>query len=359
MLSRIERDRLERRARLLFSWREKALALAEGRRLPREQDLPRAMDAGETAAYLNEQSRRAQRKTDEFRAKLRERMENAQDLVRVALHQQHTLVARAGEGRLNAKAINDENRRLQEEIRERGAEANLCHRVLALETAADLGGFIDLPLPRFARELERFTVSDSSDSDPSERAEKNTGKGDSPSPGRADWLERLRRLVPKQLGRWDFIAIGTAAVTVLLAALYFLYSTQFAGAVSFDVLPAPQGTWVLSMENRTTRTVTVAVPGNAGQDLAKADYAAYVEMKEAGQADFRRLPDTERAWVYGGTAGSDNGPVGVGSGLNAKWTLFPGKLAVPNPDALLRVVVLEGNRPIYAQDLAFETKQGK
>ena len=358
MLSRIERDRLERRARLLFSWRGKAQALAEGVRPPREQDLPGDMDAPKAAAYFAEQSRNAQRKTDEFRGKLRERMENAQDLVRVALHQQRALAVRANEGRISAQAANDENRRLQEEIRVRGTEANLCHRMLALETAEDLGGFIDLPLPRYARELERFMSADSSDSDSSDRAERETGKNASPSPGTAGWLGQLRGLVPKQLGRWDRIAMGTAGVTVLLAALYILYSTQFAGKVAFDVLPAPQGTWVLSVENRTTRTVTVAVPGNAGQGSVRADYAVIVEMRDAGENEFRRLPDVERAWVYSGSASSDNGPVGVGSGLSAKWTLSPGLLAVPNPNALLRVVVLAGNRPIYAQDLAIETKTG-
>ena len=359
MLSRIEQDRLERRARLLFSWRDKAQALAEGERLPRDQDLPQAMDSGKAAAYFAEQSRRARRKTDEFRVKLRERMENAQDLVRVALHQQRALAARAGGGRIDAQEANDENRRLQEELRERGMEANLCHRILALETVEDLGGFIDLPLPRYARELERFRVSESSDSDSSsDREDRETGQDGARSPGMAVWLGQLRRLVPKNLGRWDFIAVGAAGITVLFAALYFLYSTQFAGAVNFDVLPAPQGTWVLSVENRTTHTVAVAVPGNAGQGSARADYAVFVEMQEPGQSAFRRLPDAERAWVYEGSAGSDNGPVGVASGLSAKWTLSPDKLAMPDPKALLRVVVLAGSRPIYAQDLAIETKTG-
>ena len=158
MLSRIEQDRLERRARLLCSWREKARALAEGRRLPREQDLPQSMDARKTAAYFDDQHRKAQRKLDDFRGKLRERMESAQDLVRVALHQQKRLTAKAAEGHVDAKAVNEENKRLQTEIRRRGAEANLCNAVLALDTAQALGGFIDLPLPRYARELERFKV---------------------------------------------------------------------------------------------------------------------------------------------------------------------------------------------------------
>lgn len=358
MLSRIERDRLERRVRLLYSWCEKAHALAEGRRLPHGQDLPQAMDAKKTAAYFDEQHRKAQRKLDEFRAKLRERMENAQDLVRVALHQQRLLTAKAAEGHVNAKAINDENRRLQAEIQERGSEANLCNAVLAPDTAEALGGFIDLPLPHYARELERFTVSDSSDSDSHNRAEKRPGENVSPSPRIPNWLKRLRPFLPKQLGRWDFIAIGAALVTVCVAGLYFLYSTQFAGMVAFDVLPAPQGTWVLSVENRTPRTVAVAVPGNAGQGRAGTDYAVYVEMEDSEKAEFRRLPDAERAWVYSGSAGTDNGPVEVGSGLNARWTLTPGKLAVPSPDALLRVVVLSGSRVVYAHELAFETRSG-
>ncbi len=357
MLSGIERDRLERRARLLFSWRDKAQALADGRRLPREQDLPQAMDAKKAAAYFAEQYRKARRETDAFRKRLRERMENAQDLVRVALHQQRGLAARAGEQRISAKSANDENRRLQEEVRERGTEANLCHRVLALETVEDLGGFIDLPLPRYARELERFRMSESSsDSQSGDRKDAKTGKEASPSSNPADWMERLRRLAPKGLGRWDFIAIGAAAVTVVVAALYFLYNTQFSGAVSFDVLPAPQGAWVLSLENKTAHTVTVEVPGNAGQGAAQADYAVFVEMKEAGGTDFQRLPDAEHAWVYAGPAGGDNGPVGVGSGLEARWTLSPGMLGVPTPDALLRVVVLSGTRSVFAQELAIQTK---
>jgi hypothetical protein len=342
---------------LLFSWREKAQTLADGRRLPREQDLPQAMDARKAAAYFTEQSRKARRETDVFRKKLRERMESAQDLVRVALHQQRQLAVRAGERRISAKTANDENRRLQEEIRKRGEEANLCHRVLALESAEDLGGFIDLPLPRYARELERFLVSDSSDSNTGDRDHAGTGK-EAASPNTSYWLERLRSLAPKRLGRWDFIAIGAAGIAVLLALLYFLYSTQFAGAVAFDLLPAPQGAWVLSAENRTAHTVTVAVPGNAGQGTARADYAVFVEMRESGQTEFRRLPDADRAWVYGGTAGSDNGPVGVASRMTAKWTLSPGLLSVPGPDALLRIVVTSGHKPVFAQELAFETKSG-
>ncbi len=359
MLSRIEQDRLERRARLLFSWREKAQALAEGRRPPHGEALPQATDAGKTAAYFADQYCSARRMTDEFQTGLRERMENAQDLVRVSLHQRQLLAARAGEGRIAAKTANDENRRLQEEIRERGAEANLCHRVLAFEKSEDLGGFIDLPLPRYAHELERFKVSESSDSDSRDRAEKETGKPASPPRGMADWLARFRASLSIRLGRWDFISIGTALATVFLALLYFLYSTQFAGAVAFNVLPAPQGVWVLSVENRTPRTVSIAVPGNAGQGLARVDYSVYVEMKAPGQTNFRRLPDAERAWVYDGSSGRGSGPVEVSSGLNARWTLSPGRLAAPSPDALLRVVVMSGSRTVYAQELVFATKQGK
>ncbi len=359
MLSRIERDRLERRACLLLSWRENARALAEGRRLPREQDLPQVMDAARAAAYFTEQSRRACRETEAFRKKLRERMENAQDLVRVALHQQRGLAGRVDGGRIGAKAANDENRRLQEEIRERGAEANLCHRVLALETADALGGFIDLPLPRYAGEIRRFTASDSSDSDSNDRKDAKAGTAASLSPDTAGWTGRLRGLFPKKLGRADLVAICAAAVAVLLSIVYILYSTGFAGSVSFDVLPAPQGVWVLSMENKTAHTVTVAVPGNGGKDAARADYTVFVEMQESGQTEFRRLPDTEHAWVYSGTAGTDGGPVNVGAGLNAKWTLNPRTLSLPAPDALLRVLVMSGHRPIFAQELAFETKQSK
>jgi len=317
------------------------------------------MDANRTAAYFDEQHRMARRKTDQFRTRLRERMENAQDLARVAVHQQRLLAARASEGHVNARAVNDENRRLQEEIRERGAEANLCNAVLALETAEALGGFIDLPLPRYPRELERFRASESSDSDSSDQNRAEAEKAASPSRSAAEWLKRLRALFPKQFGRWDFIAIGAALVSVFFALLYFLYSTQFAGAVAFDVLPAPQGAWVLSVENRTPHTVTVAVPGNAGQGPAPADYAVYVEMKPPGQTDFRRLPDAERSWVYAGGSGMGSGPVEVGSRLNAKWTLSPGMLPVPSPDALLRVVVMSGNRAVYAQELVFEAKRGR
>ncbi len=357
MLSRIEQDRLERRARLLYSWRERARLLATGRRLPREQDLPQAMDAMRAAVYFDEQQRKAQRKLDEFRTRLRERMENAQDLARVAAHQQRLLAARAAEGHVNARAVNEENRRLQAEIRERGTEANLCNAVLALDTVEGHGGLIDLPLTRYAGELERFKVSDSSSSDSQDPAKRESGKNGSPSSTVAPaWLKRLRPWLPKELGHWDFIAVGAALATVFAAALCFLYFTRFAGSVAFDALPAPQGAWVLSVDNGTPRTVTVAVPGNAGQGLAAADYAVHVEAKEPGQADFQRLPDSPSAWVYGGSAGIGNGPVEVGPGLNAKWTLSPGMLALPNPDTLLRVIVLSGRRMVYAQELAFETK---
>jgi hypothetical protein len=348
---------MERRARLLFSWREKAQALAGGRRLPREQDLPEAMDARKAAAYFDEQHRRARREADEFRARLRGCMENAQDLVRVALHQQRLLAARADEGRAGAKAVNDENRRLQEEIRTWGAEANLCSAVLAFESSKDLGGFIDLPLPRYESELERFMVAKGSDSESGARAESAPGETVSPSTGATGWPKRLRALVPKPLGPWDYISISVAMVAVLAAVIFFLYSTQFAGAVAFDVLPAPQGAWVLSVENRTPHKVTVAVPGNVAQGLAKVDYAVYVEMQDSGQGDFRRLPDAERAWVYGGSSGMGGGPVAVASGLSAKWTLSPGKLALPNPGTLLRVVVVSGHRTVCTRELAFQTRQ--
>jgi len=355
VLSRIEQDRLARRARLLYSWCEKARLLATGRRVAREQDLPQPMDAVRTAAYLDEQHRKAQRKLDEFLAKLRERMEDAQDLARVAAHQQRLLAAKAAEGQIDAKTANEENHRLQAEIRERGSEANLCNAVLALDSAESHGGFIDLPLTRYARELERFKVSDSSSSDSRDPAEKKPER-DAPVPPVPAWVKQMQALIPLQLGRWDVIAIGVALATVFVAALYFLYSTQFSGSVSFDMLPAPQGTWVLSVENKTPRKITMAVPGNVGQSTAKADYAVYVEMKESGQADFRRLPDTERAWVYGGTANAGDGPTEVGPGLNAKWTLSPAHLTLPSPDALLRVVVMSGNRTVHAQELIFETK---
>ena len=352
----MERDRLERRACLLFSWREKAQALADGRRLPREQDLPKAMDARRAADYFLDQLRRARRETDKFRARLRERMENAQDLVRVALHQQKQLGGRVAGGRLGAKEANDENRRLQEEIRERGNEANVCHHLIALETAEDLGGFIDLPLPRYAQELQRFAAPpDSSDPEP------GGGRSNAPEDGAhpvktAGWKGRLRGRLPQRLGRWDAVAVAAAVVAVLLAGLYVFYSTQISGSVSFDMLPAPQGTWVLSVDNKTGHAITVAVPGDAGQGTTRPDYAVFVEMRGTGQTDFRRLPGVEKAWVYGGGAGSGNGPVAVAAHMNARWTLSPGLLSVPEPDALLRVVVMSGGRQVCVRELAFETR---
>jgi len=333
VLSQVARDLLERRHRLLLSWRDKAAALRSGARKPREFDLPPGMDWASNDGWFKEQGARAEAALAEMRAHLANRREAAQDRVRVAVYRQKRLPDRVAEGKLGAAEANDENRSLTREIEEQGALANLCNHLLAVGDVSELGGRIDLPLPRYEKELKRFSLPGKDGGAPP-----HTEKiYDTPREPAAPAVLRGRRgTFFSALSRTDRRALLLAAAAVLCVAGFAAHRMLFSGEVRFDLLPGPNGVWRLVCDNDSPREVSVQC-GQAPAAGGARPYSVTLEFGTADAGGFALFTVPDRVWVWRGP-GADEGTVRVlQPRMKGEWTLNLNSLPPPEDSDALRV----------------------
>lgn len=333
MLSQVARDLLERRYRLLLSWRDKAAALRDRTRSSREFDLPPGLSADVADDWFDAQCEVSAAALAEMRASLANRREAAQDRVRVAVYRQKRLPDRVAEGKIGAAAANDENRALSGEIEEQGALANLCNQLLATDSPAELGGRIDLPLPRYEKELKRFALP---------------GKGDNPPPHPEKIYDTPREKVSpaalrarrsplfSALSRTDRRALLLAAVATLCVAGFAAHRMLFSGEVRFDLLPGPNGVWRLVCDNDSPREISVQC-GQAPAGGGVRPYAVTLEFGAEGGEGFSLFGVPDRVWVWRGP-GADEGTVrALPARMKGEWTLNLNSLSPPEEAAMLRV----------------------
>lgn len=333
MLSQVARDLLERRHRLLLSWRDKSAALRDGARKPREFDLPPGMDWASTDGWFREQGVRAEAALAEMRAHLANRREAAQDRVRVAVYRQKRLPDRVAEGKIAAAEANSENHALVREIEEQGALANLCNQLLAVEDVSELGGRIDLPLPRYEKELKRFSLPGKGDDAPPhpEKIFDTPREKVSPAALRARRPPRF-----SALSRTDRRALLLAAVATLCVAGFAAHRMLFSGEVRFDLLPGPNGVWRLVCDNDSPREISVQC-GQASAGGGVRPYAVTLEFGAGDGGGFSLFAVPDRVWTWRGP-GADEGTVrALPARMKGEWTLNLNALSPPEGTGVLRV----------------------
>lgn len=335
MLDRVNRERLERRYRMILSWRDKARAVRDGARKARDFDLPPGLPADRAPAWFEKQAQLAEETLAEIRGKLAQRREKAQDHVRVAAHRQSRLPALVSGGKMTPVQANEENRRLQREIETQGAEATLCGALLAAEKAEDLGARIDLPLVRYFKEIERF-ASQEEDSEGDENPRIPPRPAPAPPVPKPVAQKKSGDWFPASWTRSDRYAVGIAAVLVFSVIALAVYFLQFSGGVKFDLLPGPQGVWRLVCENGSPKELRV---GFGAGGAAPQTYTVILEYASAGEGAFQRVKDIDRVWIYRGPA-ADGDSVPVPPRMGAEWQLNLNSVSTPEPFETLRVRVL-------------------
>ena len=333
MLSQVARDLLERRYRLLLSWRDKAAALRDRTRSSREFDLPPGMPPEGADEWFDAQSAASAAALAEMRASLANRREAAQDRVRVAVYRQKRLPDRVAEGKIGAAEANNENRALSAEIEEQGALANLCNQLLGTDSPAELGGRIDLPLPRYEKELNRFALP---------------GKDGGAPPHPEKIYDTPREKVPSAalrgrrpprfpaLTRTDRRALLLAVVATLCVAGFAAHRMFFSGEVRFDLLAGPGGVWRLVCDNDSPREIFV----QCGQAPAGGGVRPHTVTLELGAEDgsgFTLFAVPERVWVWRGPGGGEGTVRAVPARMKGEWTLNLNHLSPPEAGGVLRV----------------------
>lgn len=353
MLNAAAQDRHGRRLQMVLSWREKAAALASGERPPRDSDLPPGPEAAPSERYFQEQLNLAEKTLAGLRGEHRELCGQSADLARIATHQSSRLPDQVRSGALSARAANDENRRLQGELAGHGGTANFLNRLLRAENSGDVGGFIDLPLPRYAREYRRI-------SELTGDREASGGNAPSPVPSPPSTgggvLPRGRKRFAS-LGLWDLTALAVAVVVVAGGWLYYQQRLH-SGGLQVELLPAGGGTWRLSVTNKGLVAAKVAVPhDSAGADSGKCHTAA-LEARGADGGGFRRIPGTAPAWKCLGLSPDPGRPLSVEPGLTANWLFDPSLLVLQEPAESLRITFTSpGGRVIIEEPLQISVKR--
>lgn len=182
-----------------------------------------------------------------------------------------TELARLGTTLRDALASGQAESEAVARLRARVGELNHLARV---DNATDAGGFIDLPLERYASGLRTRPQVLGID------------------------------VVPTRRGFILWLVLIVSAVAVA-----FLYSGWRAGgsALSIDLMPGSEdGTRaVVRLTNHSARDLAILVPGGSS-DLAawppEVDGAMTVSVKTAGDEDFRPLPPTPDCWELDGAA---------------------------------------------------------
>ncbi len=155
-------------------------------------------------------------------------------------------------------------------LRARVGELNHLARV---DNAADAGGFIELPLDKYASRLGKRPQLFSID------------------------------VVPTRRGFILWLVLIVSAVAVA-----FLYSGWWAGgsALSIDVMPASgEAQAIVRLTNHSARDLAILVPAGSTDVAAwppEVDGGMMVSVKTAGDKDFRPLPPIPECWELDGAA---------------------------------------------------------
>lgn len=250
-------DNLAGALRILYSLREKA-----------------GMDpAG--APHLRYAARRIPRVKQEIGLRLKKEAKQLQS----ALHRKDALLAQAQRGAQNPEDVNRRAREVSASIESTRQSIATLNRAMKAERAADIGGFLDLPLEQYDRKL--------------------------PAGFRGFW----RRLWAED-GYNILVALVAALIGVL--AVVYLY---FGGQVSFDLVPLnPEaGQFQVRCVNHANREAEIFAPwtGEVRPYGNRERYGLKLEIRTESAQDFRPYVAPASVWRHEGKPTTQQEPLRV------------------------------------------------
>jgi len=287
---------LKQHVRLLLSWREQAL---------RNQGAPE-----EPGALL-----------EQFRRQGQQRLQFLASALKAALRKQADCLKEAEAGGISERKAQQRLQRLTEEINHHRAQITLYNRLLSAKSPEDLGGFINLPMDQYSRELTRS-----------------------------------KKPAFTKLNRRDKRQAAAFLVLALLAVLAVAYWSRAHGEVRFGAAAPhfPNGKIHLRCQNNTSSEIFFHAPWgqSAEQQRFRADYGVEVLARSPGQNEYRLVPSGD-AWLYNSLPANPLEPIRVAPGLSidGELDLRPIFQQVPGADAL-RLICTQGNgRSVYRFDI--------
>ena len=270
-------------------------------------------------AYCAFQEEQAQTRLDALRAQQHAAIEAAAGRLREALSQQARLLEKVKAGKLNARTANERNRRLTEEVHTLREEIAWRNRLLIIESPEELGGFADLPLHAYVREIRRA--------------------------GGAGMFS---------ITRTDRISVALAVVLVAALALGTAYHLFWRDTVRFALEPLEtrEGILRLTCENDSLHPITLYVPWSMAAEPATPEqaYGADLYIRAVDEDTFRLFATSGKAWLHRGRPTTMVDPIDVGPGLSAEVQLDLSQLRTPAAGIeTLRVVCSRGDGKEIAQ----------
>lgn len=287
---------LQRRFRLLLSWREKA------HRLEREA----------LSAQQGEQPQQQKRLASYYEAHLREANHHLVELRQAeqAGLEQKAAALRAAIARQQAfrdSGIADERAAaVAQELEQIRAQIALYNKMLVAESPNDLGGFIDLP-------IEEYAVA--------------AGYRNIHTPMVVKMPSTTRRVV---------IFAVVASVIGIIGVLYW---TLWSREVHFQVIPPhSEGAVVIRCTNGKASPVEIALPLPGAQESSQ-DYYVEVLAKRDGEDEFHALPVPQEAWRVDGAPLPPDQELQVLPGLQADIMLETAQLKAQDEEiTALRII---------------------
>ncbi len=302
---------MQEECRLLLSWKEQATSCEYTHPKPAQlSDTPDAFEG-----YQKTQAEKATRRLEDFRRREQGVLKQLAQRLQRALQAQDRFLDRLSTNNLRPTHVNALNRKHSMRIASLRKQIAFWNQLCSAQTAAEMGGFIDKPLERYAVEA---------------------------GPALPSFWARLPHKERTQ--------ISVSVLGVILAVLLVLSFTLYGRTLQCSVSPpyAPQGILTLHCKNNTLETVSFVIPKSLSSHSTDA-YSVEVYGQEALDGPFRLLP-SDMAWTYQERPTYENEKISLAAGLQADFFLALARLSVDTAElkALqLRCYQGENTSPFY------------
>jgi hypothetical protein len=275
-----------------------------------------------------------------------------------ALTEQSKLVERATAGRVPPDKANALNRELLSRIAWLRAAVAEHNAALGTASAADLGGFFDLPLDEYPTTIARLRGG-------SARAESSPASVHQRKGLLSALIEDEPTIAGIQLKptRLGLIVWGACIVIAMLTTLWCVGLISLGGTMDLQVAAGSSATEpvLVTIGNNGTRPIDVYVPlpegGVSGseEEAAGRIYGLRVWTREKGSSEYRLLPASVDCWRRQEPSLDESRPLTVPPRLSVAIVLDPAKLtALGIKVESIRVALVHADGRIAAQrEVAF------
>lgn len=280
-------DRLEA-FRLALSYLERVEGeLAKWDRLRATNQLDRTRFDSVKARY-QAHHRKARRIVEAFRADVQQELPVLEHSLRQLRRTQKKLVAAAAGGEVDAQKINEQNRRLTQQIHD--AEQRLAEAQLIAGAASPdvLGGHVELPLEEYEKQI-------------------------GPPP---ETSAVRRTLSPLQLN----LLTGALMLALVLGTVLLIARTRVVVRAEFSAaaIEGDPNLVRLDCRNLGNRPILFYAPWPSGRSRAPAgasgrnrSYGVLLYVREVNSRDFQLLEDATGLWKYRGREVENGGPIEI------------------------------------------------